>query len=95
MFKKINDERTIGCKAWCCKRHNLKISIRIYSYLKVREGNERDVVRFYWYMYLSALCRFNGTYQSADIRIILNDPLLPATIGVLDWFSPFNSLSAY
>ena len=26
-------------------RQHLKVSIRIYSYLKVREGNERDVVR--------------------------------------------------
>ena len=50
---------------------HLKVSIRIYSYLKVREGNaggnERDVVRIYWY--LSALCRFTGTHRSADIRI--------------------------
>ena len=46
---------------------HLKVSIRIYSYLKVREGIERDVVRIYWY--LSALCRFNGTHQSADVRI--------------------------
>ena len=45
----------------------MKVSIRIYSYLKVKEGNERDVVRIYWY--LSALCRFNGTHQSAGIRI--------------------------
>ena len=34
---------------------HLKVSIRIYPYLKVREGIERDVVRIYWY--LSALCR--------------------------------------
>ena len=46
---------------------HLKVSIRIYSYLKVMEGNEKDVVRIYWY--LSALCRVNGTHQSADIRI--------------------------
>ena len=46
---------------------HLKVSIHIYSYLKAREGNKRDVVRIYWY--LSALCRFNGTHQSADIRI--------------------------
>ena len=58
---------------------HLKVSIRIYSYLKVREGNRRDVVRIY--RYLSALCRFNGTHQSADFRTIRNDPLLPATIG--------------
>ena len=44
---------------------HLKVSNRIHSFLKVREGNERDVVRIYWY--LSAL--FNGTHQSADIRI--------------------------
>ena len=43
------------------------IYIRIYSHLKVREGNKRDVVRIY--LYLSALCRFNGMHQSADIRI--------------------------
>ena len=46
---------------------HLKVSIRIYSYLKVREGNGRYVVRIYWY--LSALCRFTGTHRSADIRI--------------------------
>ena len=46
---------------------HLKVSIRIYSYLKVREGNGWDVVRIYWY--LSALCRFTGTHRSADIRI--------------------------
>ena len=46
---------------------HLKVSICIYSYLKVREGNGRDVVRIYWY--LSAMWRFNGTHQSADIRI--------------------------
>ena len=46
---------------------HLKVSIRIYSYLKVREGIERYIVRIYWY--LSALCRFTGTHRSADIRI--------------------------
>ena len=46
---------------------HLNVSIRIYSYLNVREGIERDVVRIYWY--LSALCRFSGTHRSADIRI--------------------------
>ena len=46
---------------------HLKVYIRIYSYLKIMEGNERGVVRIYWY--LSALCRFNGTHQSADICI--------------------------
>ena len=46
---------------------HLKVSIRIYSYLKVREGNERYVIRIYWYR--SALCRFTGTHRSADIRI--------------------------
>ena len=45
---------------------HLEVSIRTYSYLKVRGGNERDVVRIYWY--LSALCRFNGAHQSADSR---------------------------
>ena len=72
MFK-TNGERTIGCKVsqsdLLSIRNSLqiKVSIRIYSYLNVREGNERDVVRIYWY--LSALCRFNGTHQSAYIRI--------------------------
>ena len=72
MFK-TNDERTIGCKVSQSdllsirNSLHLKVSIRIYSYLKVREGNERDVVRIYWY--LSALCPFNGTHQSAYIRI--------------------------
>ena len=74
MFKtKTNDERTIGLQTSqsdpvsLCNSPHLKVSICIYSYLKVREGNERYVVRIYWY--LSALCRFNGTHQSADIRI--------------------------
>ena len=67
---KKNDGRTIGCKVDPLSIRNsshLKVSIRIYSYLKVREGNGRDVVRIYWY--LSALCRFTGTHRSADIRI--------------------------
>ena len=46
---------------------HLKVPNRTNSYLNVREGNERNVVRIYWC--LSALCRFNGTHQSADIRI--------------------------
>ena len=46
---------------------HLKVSIRIDSYVKVREGYERDVVRIY--RYLSALCRFTGTHRSADVRI--------------------------
>ena len=75
--KKTNDERTLGAKSAVANvtinplsirnSPHLKVSIRIYSYLKVREGNKRDVVRIYWY--LSALCRFDGTHQSADIRI--------------------------
>ena len=46
---------------------HMKVSICIYLYLKVRECNERDVVRIYWYP--STLCRFKGTHQSAGIRI--------------------------
>ena len=72
---KKNDGRTIGCKVLRLQTDplsirnspHLKVSIRIYSYLKVREGNERYVVRIYWY--LSALSRFTGTHRSADIRI--------------------------
>ena len=69
MLKK-NDERMIGCKVNPLSIRNsphLKVSIRIYSYQKVRKGNGRDVVRIYWY--LSALCRSTGTHRSADIRI--------------------------
>ena len=58
---------------------HLKVSIRIYSYLKVREGNKRDVVRIYWY--LSASCRFNERINPLTFAPIRNDPLLPATIG--------------
>ena len=49
------------------KSPHIKVSIRIYSYLKVREGSEKYVVRIYWY--LSSLYRFTGTHRSADIRI--------------------------
>ena len=70
MLKK-NDERMIGRKvnplSSVRNSPHLKVSIRIYSYLKVRKGNGRDVVRIYWY--LSALCRSTGTHRSADIRI--------------------------
>ena len=52
---------------YICNSSYLMVSKRINSYLKVREGNERDVVRNYWY--LSALCRSNGTHQSTGIRI--------------------------
>ena len=73
MFKKQMMNERAGAKSAVALRirnsPHLKVSIRICSYLKVREGNERDVVRIYWY--LSVLCWFNGTHQSADIHIYL------------------------
>ena len=73
LFKKQMTNERYGSKSAVANPQSmrnsshLKVSIRIYSYLKVMEGNERDAVRIYWY--LSALCRFNRTHQSADIRI--------------------------
>ena len=72
---KTNDERTIGCKvsqtSYPLSIRNsphLKVSIRIYSYLKVKEVNERDVsVRIVsvqwnasirWHSHLSAMIRY-------------------------------------
>ena len=46
---------------------HLWVSIRMYSYLKVKEGNVREVVRIYWY--LSASCRFKVTHLTVDVRI--------------------------